>query len=559
MLALTAFALAVRLWGIGFRLPHASLGDERFFAGFVALMTSGEQDPELGYYFGFYPQLVPRIALALRGVPATPSTLAGHLARAGSDVLLLRVVTACLSVLIVPATYRIARRFLARGASLLAAGLAGASFLGVWYSAQARPHGAFAALATVALYAALEARRRGDLASWTLAGAAAALAVGALQSAAFLAGALGLAVLGAPPARTWRQRLVPLVSLAPIAVALRAFYPFAFAEQRPAGARPEDFEGHDWNPVQDLLPSLDGSGFAKAAGAAWRYDPLISAAAAIALLALAAGALRGRVRLPRGARAWDLAVIGGYALPFALVLGLYASTYQRYLQPFVPLAAVLAAAGLARVARGRAFAALALALCAAQSALALRLAALRARPDTAEQAAAWIESHVDRPGERIALLPGLELPLLRGAESNAWLAPFAPVAQHPWTTYQAWLDPGERARLGWRIVTPPAPTHEERERIQADPGPWVDALDARWAVIEVHEPARTPLFARLREGLVARGTLAARFSPWADARDDRPFVPNDLEEPHLLRGSFVGHALRARALGPVIEIYRLGR
>ena len=158
VIALTAFAFAVRVMSTNWLLPMHVNPDEHVFAEQLALMRSGTPAPELDPRYGYYPQLVPRVAWLATSAPRMPSTnvlagdtrapaagtdsdastlaegaegdartLAEHLKIASHDLVALRGAVAWLSLLVVPATYLLARRFLARPAALLAAGLAAAS------------------------------------------------------------------------------------------------------------------------------------------------------------------------------------------------------------------------------------------------------------------------------------------------------------------------------------------------------------------------------------------------------------------------------------------------
>ena len=119
LLVVVAFALRVR--GLDSSLPHAPELHERVFFAQVSLLESGAEHPERELDFGFYPQFVARLCTWFPATqPAEPHTLGEHLAAAAVPRLHIRWVSMLLSLVILPATYLVARRFVARGTALLA-------------------------------------------------------------------------------------------------------------------------------------------------------------------------------------------------------------------------------------------------------------------------------------------------------------------------------------------------------------------------------------------------------------------------------------------------------
>jgi hypothetical protein len=567
VLTLTAFALAVRLAGVDFYLPHGSLGDEAVYSSFFLRDPAHPPlDPAISDY---YPQLVPRIALLFWHESHTAiHTLEEHLARASEGVLLARRVVAFISVLIVPATYLIARRFLGRMASVLAAGLASASFLDLWLSQQARPHAAFAALAALTLLGALEVRRRGDLRAWLCAGLACALSISILQTGILLLCPILVAHWLNRPYRDKRAHLLPLVAVALIAVSARAFYPSLFEKGGVShGSSPA------WTPyVRWWSTHLSGMGIVRSARALWEYEPWLSACALLGAIALcwnlfarrAIGSPRRELAISTQ-RIGDLAVVAAFALPMMVLFGLYDLTQQRYLLPFVPLLACCAAGGLeitcARIAerRGRStarpFVLTAATMFTLEALCAVALTRVRAADDTARQAAAWLTAHVERGATPIMVRVGLELPLLRDEHSAESLTSFSGHTNNAWLVYQTHLDPSVRASLGWPLEPLPQSSGEDLALLR-DPDRYIDELSAEFVVFAL--PDARPLPLHVRPALRRRGELVARFSPWLfPAADERPFLRNEWDDPEVVSGNWVWHALRARCLGPVIEIYRL--
>lgn len=569
--ALTLLALAFRLAGIGFGLPHGSLGDECVYSEFMRWMV-GPSPPDPAQ-FEFYPHLVPRIALLLRPEPRTElTTLADHLARAASDLVLVRVVVACLSVLAVPATYLLARRFFGRPASVLAAALTSTSFLGLWFSQQARPHGALMGLGALSLVASLEVRRRGGLRAWLLAALACAAAVCTLQTGIFWLGPLVAAYLLPARRSGGRAHLLLLASLVLIALSVRVFYPFLFSVAASADHTPHPLAGHA------LLGHLTGKGILSALRGLWDYEPWLGLWSVIGLLVLCATSgvriAPGALRFTRSRewiadpRAGDLVVLAAFALPYCVLLGLYDRTHERYLLPILPLLACAAAGGLERACAyavnrrgplfGRVFTRVGVALFAIQALFALALCSARATNDTLQRAADWITANVPRGNDRIVVTPGFELPLLRDESAVSWLKLHEDSRYNVWLAYQDRLEPGVRASLGLPLIVPPVRTREDRIALQEHPENYLDSVAADYVVLYL--PDRSPLFASIREGARKRGILVERFSPWRfDGGDEHAFLPNEWGDPFLLEGNWVWHALRARCCGPVLEIYHLDR
>jgi hypothetical protein len=211
--------------------------------------------------------------------------------------------------------------------------------------------------------------------------------------------------------------------------------------------------------------------------------------------------------------------------------------------------------GRARVAVSAAWIA-SLALPAAAS---TKLAWLRSRPDTFEQAASWIRDNVREPdAERIWVLPPVDAPLLRTRESLRH--PTGRATFHsPWSKYQRGLEDGIAGvtpfRLYWLYPKDdfrPARlgTDEGMDEYLAsfEPGLWlVERVDARRSFDRHH----------LVERLRARAPRLARFSPDGDPElTEHPLGCQDIEAPDWPHVFW--RVLRARAVGSVVEIYRGG-
>ncbi|MBK7641601.1 MAG: hypothetical protein IPJ19_00900 [Planctomycetes bacterium] len=555
---LLLLALMLRLVGLEHGLPHSTEPDGLVFASQTALIRAGDPEPERVREWGYYPQLVPRLA-ALLPAPAraqnAPAQLDAQLEEAARDWRDPRLVVALFSLLAVPATFLLARRFLPGGWSLVAAGLAGTSTLTLWFAQQARPHAAAAALALCAVLAALRVLESGAWIDVLLAGLAAALALGSLQFGVFTLGAVGLALLLAP-GRGWGWRLAAGASvLLQVALSVLAFYPFLFARSAPAGklglgGGEIELSGHV---IYGGL--FNGRGAATVLRALADYDPWIALVSLAGLVVLGVALARGE--RPRRERTRALLVVLGYVLPFLLAIALYQRTYQRFVIPLVPFLALAAAAGAARVApRGMiARSVLALALLVPQVALGARLAQLRSRPDTVAQAARWLEEHPQLREQRVLFLPTQDLPLPLDEQALAANARMMDTPARPWFTYQQALPPERRVTPGWKLFSMPLQAAAQKQLAQDVLG-YLRALRADYFLIEVYTGGRKPvLLAPLYPALAAVAQRVVRIAPEdGDESDDLPLTWADDEYPR--QECWALRLFQAERLGPVMEIWR---
>lgn len=274
-----------------------------------------------------------------------------------------------------------------------------------------------------------------------------------------------------------------------------------------------------------------------------------------------------RARGGEAARGRGLWVVLAHALPYGLVIGLFALTYQRFVLPLLPYVACAAAAGTARLARllpDRAglrglFVALVLAWPAWTT---WRLGSLRVAPDTLERAAAWIADHTERGVARTFLPPGFDLPLARRPEvlrSDAEIP--RGIRPEPWLDYQLALLAArgpdlplfEAGHLAFRLpIRGPAAL----SRLRKTPGEFLGELRARYVLAPVLAKRRSTPAWLLREDALQRGHLEARFGPEAsESLWEFPFAYH--EEPTNDPMHFGLRVLRARAVGPTVEIYSL--
>jgi hypothetical protein len=588
-LVLVAFALRVR--GIDSSLPHAPEIHERVFFAQVSLLERGTANPEQDLDFGFYPQFVARLCTWFPATrPAEPHTLAEHLRAAAVPRLHIRWVSMLLSLVILPATYLVARRFLARGTALLAVAFVATSWLHVWFAQQGRPHAPAAGLALLALVAVLRVRERATFAAYLVAGVALAIALATLQNAAALFPAFLVAHLLRREGGSRFAHAGFAVALGFVAIAVRVFYPFMFAQTGGHDAaslsvREGTFvlSGHAID-----LSAFRGTGFAVLARALWDYETLLlglGLASASVWLWRAwkrkRAAPRERTHSPttvglltrwrERARGHEAAVVVGcHVATYVLVFGAYGKTLERFALPLVPYVAIVAAAGVValagrmaarcssrRLARVCGVAPIAVAAL-LQGGMAEHVSALCAAPDTYEHTAEWIERNCDRANTKLSALTSTYLPLMRDDAGLASVAHMYPTWIDSWLAYQAQLSHAARATHAWRLKALPLHSSAELHEMATDVGKFVHTLDADYVVIEDADGRKPPLRRRyieaLRRGLQQELRLVARSSPWpAGDESDLPFGYTSIGQPTGACWAF--DALRARALGPVIEIY----
>ncbi len=543
LVVLTVGTLVLRLAGIDFGLPYFKEPDT-FVAEHVRSIRSGaphELDRQLSSCQ--YPSLLADVCAPLsdaKGEPVgTEVTLAQHLRAASRPWLDVRIVVALLSILAIPATFLVARRFATPAWALFAAALCAFSLLHMFFAQQARPHAALVSITALAIACALWLRRAPSWKSYAASALVAGIAIGMLHN--------GMFVLASFAAAQWlredRRRFDPRIVLVAGAalIAFRAFYWFYFddAAQR---ALSEDDAAHV---VWSDLP-IDGSGFVRIARTLWFYEPVL-----LAFVSLAAVHWLASVRRV-GA---DALVVLAHVVPYLLAFGLFSHTYERFALQLLPGLAVFAAWGACRVqARlGRSahvFGATCLALLALCACASTKLAWLRVRPSTLDETAAWLldPRNVDIATEHVYAMPPLDLPVLRTREA------LRGVRFTPWSIYQWKLAEEAKAaplvQLRWFAPKPEFGALESGAQLDG----YLASFGRSLAITEAMplHPERE----RLRDGLRRRGQLLARISPDGDAR----FSEHLLWAQDAEFGDWPNvfwRVLRARAVGPVIEIYRL--
>ena len=553
---LVCATLGLRLWGIGFGVPVWEEPDPDI-PGHVDLVREGWTTAAVEEPDEQYPHLVADLARLLPGRPPAagpdaPRDLQGHLGAAARTHVQVRLLVALFASLAVPLTFLLARRFLRDGWALFAAALVATSLLHQSFAQQARPHAFAATMMLAAVLAQLRLLRDGSWRAYALAGVATALALGALHyGIAVLISGLAAHALRGGGARFLDRRLLLAVALS--LVALPLFYPFLFEHVGQA----REVEGGSVRLAEHAvdLSQFYGRGFSVLAQSLWNYEPLLCALLGLAVVAL----LFLRERVDGKA----LAVVLAFALPYLLAIGLFERTYERFALPLLPYFALLAAWGAQRWAErlgARAFAlgctlALALPACACA-----KLAWLRSQPDTLAEAALWLESRDTAETMYVsAAPPALDLPLLRKPEGLLFYGKTPKLPLSPWTAWQARMEPSSLDEpsydLRW-LVSP-------RGAAAADLPAYFESLGPALFLIEVYEQRTNhPLQVRVREALAASGERLARFSPDPDPEQSELelfFQLSDhFNDDELVRWPhFTLRLLRARAIGPVLEVWRV--
>jgi hypothetical protein len=265
-----------------------------------------------------------------------------------------------------------------------------------------------------------------------------------------------------------------------------------------------------------FIDRFGGGGFEHVWATLFSFEPALLALGLLGVGAWIVAALRGR-RRPSP----ELLVVLAYAVPYLVVIGMYEFTFQRFAIQLLPYLACAAAWGLDRAwsspVRARRMLAHGLALGAlvVSAACAVRLVHLRRVPDPAARTAAWIADHVGGE-ERVALLPFIDLPLLRDPDALDDLQGLAGRAEltvlSPWTSYQ--VNHRERLPEGpcFDLHTPRLGRRKNRDAALADPIEYLRATGARWAVVSSNlvEDERGLVAVLLRE-LNEHAHPAARF------------------------------------------------
>jgi 4-amino-4-deoxy-L-arabinose transferase-like glycosyltransferase len=427
-----ALAAVARFWGLLYGLPHSYYPDESSVVGDALKMAvTGDLRPAQFLWPTLWIYVV---ALALR-LGLVASTITGTLGTLGTPVLdnmtyvygVARTVTALSGVVSVGLLYLVGVRWFerlrlpfARLFALLGAGFFALSPLHVQHSHVTSPDVPTTAFLVLAAYFALRILESGALRWYVLGGLALGLSGAAKYPSAMFSAALVVAHLsraGLSPRRPWRlvAALFDRRLWAAGLVTLVAFF----------GTSP--YILLDWSRFQaDFVSQANrvlqrgpvGEVGVSGPFAPVLYVPLVmqwGLDGPVALLALVGLVFAAWLAVRPGAGGsgarWALLTL----LVFPILLYVFSWTWQhrfaRYLVPLVPFGCLLAALGLAGVARvcsGRVAprAALAVACAIGVAALAwqadgvVRYDLLLTRQDTRTIAARWLEQHLP-PGEQV--------------------------------------------------------------------------------------------------------------------------------------------------------------
>ncbi len=558
LVALTAWTAIVRLFGVDFGVPLMKEADT-FIVEHLRMINEGEVRIDRAQSALQYPSLLAHLASLFTERTLAPTgqerTLDEHLASAATLWLTVRRIVALASVLIVPATFLLARRFVTDGWALFAAALTSFSLLHVFFSQQARCHGLVASLAVSSIVAILWMRRSPSWRSYTLVALLVALAAGSFHSGLAVLAPLATAQLLRKDGR-WRDARV-LLPLALTAVSFRVFYWYYFDDAARAA------KGENDGTIEAFTQGMfDGSGFVRLARTAWYYEPALSVLALLALVVLLA--TRGRRAL--GAKPVDrrdVLVVLSYVTPYLLLAGFFSATYERFALPLVPHAAVLAAWGLSAL-HIRAKSALAQRTLVAAALLALvvpalastKLSWLRAQPSTADQATAWLRVNIADPASQpVFALPPLDFGVMRAPESLRY-PPGRAAFFTPWAIYQNKLEDAARVGPLYRIYWLAAKEGHTRLESDDEVEAYLRSHGPGLFVVERIHANQSAGRSRIADTLAARGRRLARFSP----DGEREFTlhrlwDQDVEAPGWPHVTW--RVLQAQSVGPVIEVYEL--
>lgn len=540
LLFVSALAFGLRFGAIGRLLPVQPEPD----AGLVWTYRTmcGEEIKHQELFYGIYPNLLPGLLTVLPGggtlaLAPVEAGLREHLAAATEPYLRVRLLIAALSFLAAPLVFFLARRWMSDSWALLAAAFLATALMHVAHSSVAKAHAAEVTLAWLALLCVLRQIEAPSIARAAACAAAAALAIGTIQTGFFLLPPL---LLGAWYSRRASRATFVAACLAPfaaVAVGL-LFIPgglgIGSAGVKMGRGHTIPFEG------------LDGSGLAAWPRFLWDHDPLLAILAALGLL-LALFSIRSAPR----AR-W--LVVAAYALPYVTVISLDKNVADRYLLPLYPLAAILAALAaswLQRRTRGRLDEG---AVCGALLALPLWVSCsftwIGRRPTTLQQLGNWLEQQPGSTSKKLLLAPSVSPPLFPTALALQHQLDTTTGRSQPWFYYLGRLAHVPQSAPGYPLETialeyyARAHSAEEVER-------YLDEQRPDWVVIEVSRRMFT--FAglpSLREVLRRRGTLLATLS--GEGGNHIGDVPIDYQGADEL----ARRVLSADCFGPPLEVYR---
>lgn len=582
LVAVVLLGAVLRLRGNDYLLPLQPEPDAHIPVQ-VSMLEERVEQPHGDKNFGKYPHLLAWATIAATDPPPpvqapAQDSLEAHLVAAKDPMRRVRSVVGWLSLIVLPATWLLARRFLGAGGALVALGLVATSLISVHFAAQARPHAAAMGFGTLAVWACTRVARRGDLAAYVLASLAGALCLGTLQSGLALGFPFLVAHLiaarragGSPWLLGGRRAATLAIPTAAVALTLAALYPFLFADSGGDAARVAlrgnlvDQAGHKL-----FLNQFNGRGFALLGRALLDWEPTLVLGTVLALVL--AALRRPAAAAPRPAAAShptatshtveraDLAVLLAYVLPYLLVTGLYQRVYERFLLPLIPALAILTGWGLERLSGGRPgrLALLAAIVLVPPTLIAWRLTELRLAPCTQELAAQWLVDYAHPAQDRILVTRSLQLPLFETVASDeeelrSRRAPRPPYTRQHWSDYQRNVLGSARPRPAWNLVWMPV---EDLRGMARRPADYVRSQVGDLLVAEIFAAGRVHRgLTRVHREFRREGELLARFTPYRSSfLGEHPMQFQD--ETSVRPAPFAWRVLQAERMGPVIEILR---
>jgi hypothetical protein len=581
LIFLCGLSIVVRLWGVGYLLPMVKLGDASYVVRQVEVLRSSDppdyKDPSINCYPFLLARTVALFPDRTRIASDEALDLPGHLARAGTRWREIRIVSALYSLFLIPGTWFLARKFMSDAWALLAAAFVATSLLHVEFAAQEPPHALVTSAILLGVLAAIRLRRRGDVASYLGAGAAAGIAIGSLQSGACVLPAVAAAVVLRERSDGRERRASAwwlVASLAIVVLAVRWLYPFHFVGD-PSDLSIVDRQEHSLLMLSGheiFLHQFNGLGFGNTLHAVWCYDPLLLAAV-IAGFAFFAWRLRAA---PRAERPWladmsprtkDMLVVAAQAVPYYIMIGIYAQSFERFVMPLLPALACIGAYGVRssidalarRVPLGRAATIMfGASLPLVATVPVLRLAHVRAAPATQLMAAGWILDHVGAD-ERIVIVPHIDLPLF--ASEQALAKNMQKPRLSDWFRYQSGLRPEQRIGPRFEVYPVPGAGANGQKLLVEDPMAYFAAHAARYVVLALSSGPEAYAIEHARAELQRHARLVYRSSPERIDSGDSVTVtlrhPDPAPDSPIFERPYAFWLFDIERMGRSMEIYRL--
>lgn len=508
------------------------------FAGRIAREDAPAQ-------FGFYPTLLAQALAAATGaapfeLAAPEATSAEHLAAAARPLVALRTWLAWICVAGVAGVFFLAREVAGSRVGLIATACAACSLLHVVYSHQARPHAAHMTFEVWALYFLLRQLAQPSVLRVLATSVAAWLCMSSLQTGVFLGPALVAAALLSRSSVFHRT----LALLAPLAA-------FGAAQLFQVGGIELSSDGISMASAGHAveLHELNGRGVAPTWNALVGCDPVMFALACVGIGLVVVGAVRARRASARPVAALALAA---YALPYFAFALLNEATRDRYLIPLLPFLALLAGlavdASMQRAKRAAPVVALlALALPIHDAA---RYYAIARRPDTLEQAAAWLAEQPNATQVRITTSSYVVLPLRYSQAALRHVSRLLFSSVSPWLAYQLRLAETAGAEAGFDLrpfTAGKTGKATDRDDVEAR----LRQLAPTYIVVEPSRRQRSvPWHALFEQAVNDHSVRVALFEPdGEDPPRDELFEYGDVA---WLRARLA----TARCMGPPLAIYR---